>query len=277
MHAAEIVKSDRTESMQLADLLLSSHSPEESVRERQHEIFQQLLSGAPYLRQPNFTSIHTRDLEFLFAAYDARFLNGLCRPALNGHRLQFRLSPRMTRAGGKTSRYRTREGEARYEIAIASSMLFDGFRQTDRRITVCGRECDNRLEALQRIFEHELVHLGEMLCWERSDCSAARFQDIARRLFLHRTHTHELITRRERAADSGIRPGSKVAFTLEGQRLVGRVNRITKRATVLVAHPDGVRFSDGQRYKTYYVPIALLEAEAVPAQPAVESGGDSSR
>jgi hypothetical protein len=256
--------------MDLSDLLLSSNPPEDSIRERLHEIYQLVLAGAPYVRQPNFTSIHPRDLEFLFAAYDARFLNGLCRTALNGRRLEFRLAPRMTRAGGKTSKYRTREGLARYEIAIASSMLFDGFRQTDRRISVCGRECDNRLEALQRIFEHELVHLGEILCWERSDCSADRFQSIARRLFLHRSHTHDLITRRERAADSGIRPGARVSFTFEGQRLVGRVNRITKRATVLVAHPEGEQFSDGQRYKTYYVPIAHLQAEAVG-----ESAGES--
>ena len=89
-----------------------------------------------------------------------------------------------------------------YEIAIASSMLFDSFREADRRITACGVECQDRLEALQRIFEHELVHLGEQLCWGASDCSAARFQEIAGRLFLHRAHTHNLITRRERAADS---------------------------------------------------------------------------
>jgi len=277
MHAAEIVKSGFPESARLAEILLASHPPEESVLENQRAIFHQVLSGAPYIRQPNFTSIHRRDLEFLFAAYDARFLQGLCRIALGGRKLAFRWSPRMTRAGGKTSKYRTRDGESRYEIAIASSILFDGFRQSDRRATVCGRECDNRLEALQRIFEHELVHLAEMLCWERSDCAAARFQDIARRLFLHRTNTHELITRRERAADSGIQPGARVAFTFEGRRLVGRVNRITKRASVLVADPEGIRFSDGRRYKTYYVPIALLEAEGVPSQPAVESGGDSSR
>jgi hypothetical protein len=174
----------------------------------------------------------------------------------------------MTHAGGKTARYRARNGEKSYEIAIASSMLFDGFRQTDRLITVCGLECRDRLEALQRIFEHELVHLAELLCWGDSDCTAARFQDIAARLFLHRAHTHNLITRRERAAASGIRVGSRVIFAFEGRRLTGRVNRITKRATVLVEDPEGVKYSDGLRYKVYYVPIAWLEP-AAPRNPSV--------
>ena len=137
-------------------------------------------------------------------------------------------------------------------------MLFDGFGEQDREITVCGLPCANRLEALQRIFEHEMVHLIEQLCWQNSNCSAPRFQDIAHRHFLHRAHTHQLITRRERAAQSGIRVGSRVTFEFEGSRSTGRVNRLTKRATVLVEDAEGERFSDGGRYRRYYVPIVHL-------------------
>ena len=165
----------------------------------------------------------------------------------------------MTHAGRKTTQYRSYDGQVSYEIAIAVSMLFDGFGATDRRITVCGLECKDRLEALQRTFEHEIVHLAEQLCWGSSDCKAMRFQDIAARLFQHRAHTHDLITRQERAAQSGIRLGSLVSFTFEGSLLVGRVNRITKRATVLVEDPGGRKYSDGLQYKTYYVPITWLK------------------
>lgn len=115
------------------------------------------------------------------------------------------------------------------------------------------------LEALQRVFEHELVNLTEQLCWQSSKCAAPRFQNVATRIFLHRAHIHDLITRRERALVSGIRIGSPVIFTFEGRRLMGRGNRITKRATVLVEYPDGVKHSNGLRYRTYYVPIACLE------------------
>jgi hypothetical protein len=37
------------------------------------------------------------------------------------------------------------------------------------------------------------------------------------------------------------------------------VNRVTKRATVLVPDPAGLEFSDGTRYRPYYVPLSLLE------------------
>jgi hypothetical protein len=60
-----------------------------------------------------------------------------------------------------------------------------------------------------------------------------------------------------------------VVFLFEGRTLAGRVNRITKRATVLVEDPDGQKYSDGMRYKTYYVPISflkLLPASAAEAQ-----------
>jgi hypothetical protein len=66
------------------------------------------------------------------------------------------------------------------------------------------------------------------------------------------------VTRGERAANAGIRTGTHVGFLFEGKRLEGRVNRITTRATVLVEDAEGQPFSDGRRYKTYYVPLPLL-------------------
>ncbi len=243
----------------LAEMVLSLRPRAELIQERVNQIQRDVLAHSRYIREANFTSIHSRDLEFLFAAYDERFFASLCRQALEGRKLRFRLSPRMTMAGGKTTRFIARTGEVSYEIAIASSLLFDGFGEMDRAISACGLECKNRLEALQRIFEHEMVHLTELLCWENSECRAARFQDIAGRLFLHQAHTHNLITRRERAAVSGIRIGSRVTFVFEGRRLTGRVNRVTKRATVLVEDSDGRKYSDGSRYKSYYVPIAHLQ------------------
>ena len=246
----------------LADTVLSLRLPEESIQHRVRQIHQDVLAHSRHIRVADFRAIHPQDLEFLFDAYDNGFLGGLCRRALNGQKIRFRLSPRMTRAGGKTTRFVKRSGEVGYEIAVASSILFDSFGDESRRASACGLECANRLEALQRIFEHELVHVIEGLCWESSNCAAARFQDIAARLFLHRSHTHSLVTRRARAEALGIRLGSQVIFAFEGRRLTGRVNRITKRATVLVEDSEGQEYSDGLRYKTYYVPIAQLEPAA---------------
>ena len=243
----------------LAETVLATALLEEIIQQRLRQIYDHVLTHSSYLQKGDFATIHPRDLECLFSAYDDAFFGGLCRRALNGRSLNFRLSSRMTRTGGTTARLKTRNGEVLYEISIGVSMLFDGFGDADRRVSVCGLECESRLQALQRIFEHEMVHLIEQLCWENSNCRAQRFQSIAARFFSHRAHTHNLVTRRERAAQSGIRVGSCVTFTFEGQQLIGRVNRITKRATVLVKDPAGQTFSDGLRYKVYYVPTAALK------------------
>jgi hypothetical protein len=250
---------ESTAAHRLAEFVLSSQWDEADICERGRQVKEYLLAHSQFVRRVDFQEISRRDLELLFEGCDRIFFNGLCSQALNGQRLTFRLAPRMTRAGGKTARIVSRNGVVSYEISVAVFILFDSFRPGERQVTVCGAECANLLEALQRIFEHELVHLVENLCWAHTDCSASRFQDIARRLFLHRSHTHNLVTRRERAAASGIQVGSRVAFRFEERELSGRVNRITKRATVLVEDPAGVPYSDGLRYKTYYVPIGLLQ------------------
>lgn len=242
----------------LSRILLTRDPGPARVRRWTREIGRRLLVASPYASKPNFTDLHTDDLYFLFAAYDARFLEGLCGKLLGQAGLNFRLSSRMTRAGGKTTRQRSPDGTTHFEIAVATSILFDGFLGGDPVVTVCGLPCHHRLGALQRLFEHELVHLAEWLCWDESHCNRKRFQGIAARLFRHRAHTHELVTRSERAATLGIGIGTLVSFRYRGRLLQGRVNRITKRATVLVGDPNGELWSDGRRYVRYYVPLGAL-------------------
>ncbi|MBI2481332.1 MAG: hypothetical protein HYV60_22635, partial [Planctomycetia bacterium] len=172
---------------------------------------------------------------------------------------------RMTQAAGKATRVQhrdrhTKEVGTEYEIAVSTTLLFQTFHDVDRPIVMSGIECRDRLEALQRILEHELVHLIEFIIWQQSSCSAARFQSIANRYFGHTEHTHQLITPRERAfAKFGVRAGSRVSFRVDGQHYVGVVNRITKRATVLVEDSHGIRYTDGKRYTKFYVPVGLLK------------------
>src|SRR2546428_2988444 len=121
----------------LAEAVVAFRLPEELIRKHIQEIHQGVLAHSRYIREANFTSIHRGDLEFLFGAYDERFFNGLCLPALErGSR--FRLATRMTNAGGKTTRFLSRTGDVSYEIAIACNLLFDGFGDRDRSIRVCG-------------------------------------------------------------------------------------------------------------------------------------------
>lgn len=238
--------------------LLHSAPGPERIHRWTGEIAHRLLRSSPHAVEPNFTRIHPDDIAFLFAAYDERFLDGMCGRLLGSSGVSFRLSSRMTRAGGKTTEFRRPDGTTTFEIAVATSILFDGFREGDPEVTVAGLTCRDRLSALQRIFEHELVHLAEALGWDETHCGRARFQNIARRLFGHQAHTHQLLTRSHRAAELGVAVGALVSFVHRGRRIEGRVNRITKRATVLVEDPEGGLWSDGRRYVRYYVPLGSL-------------------
>ena len=51
-----------------------------------------------------------------------------------------------------------------------------------------------------------------------------------------------------------------VRFRFDGVQHTGIVNRIRKRATVLVEDREGQRYSDGKHYIKFYVPVQFLEA-----------------
>jgi hypothetical protein len=257
------VRIERTR--RLGELLYQSPGAWADRETKQKLIADRVLSRSKVMVGRNFQSIARQDLELMTYAYDELFLEGLSLPIAESFGLSFRLSSRMTRAGGKTTRtiYKTGRGKPpriEYEIAISTSLLFQSFRPGDRPIRVCGYDCRDRLTAMQRIVEHELLHLCEMLVWNTSDCAANRFQSIARNMFWHTEFRHELVTQQERAAKQyNIRPGSRVAFRFQGETKIGLVNRITRRATVLVEDPRGERFQDGRRYVKYYVPIHQLK------------------
>lgn len=241
----------------------------DEVADRSRRIYDEMLGRSPNLDTGNFTRIGPDDLERLFAAYDREFFRGRLGEMLledGAHPMDFRLSRRLTSAAGQTMRLvRAIQKQGRklekveYEITISTTLLFHTFQNVDRRVMVGGLECRDRLEALQRIFEHELLHLAEFLGWGRSNCKATNFHALSRRIFAHEGVYHQLVTPREAAGVAyGIVAGNRVAFEHEGVRHVGVVNRITRRATVLVESPGGRLFSDGKRYQTFYVPLPML-------------------
>jgi hypothetical protein len=253
------------------DVLAIENSPE-TIAAKTAAIHQALLATSPRITQANFTVIGPDDLLSLLDHYDRSFFGGWLGQAVRAKTAgptRVRLSGGMTRAGGKTTRYRTvtpRGEKLRYEIAIAHRMLFMTFGEIDRPVTVCGLPCGDRLQALQRIIEHEIIHLVEMLVWDESSCSGIRFKKLASRIFGHTDTHHALVTPREHAAvRHGIRVGSQVEFDFEGRLLSGRVNRIHRRATVLVEDDRGLQYSDGRRYAKIYVPLALLRPCAAEA------------
>ncbi len=261
------------------DLLAIRNAPE-AVAAATADIREVLLGGSSCVREADFRQIGEEDLARLFALYDERFFGGWLARTVKEKAavpLRLRLSTTMTRAGGKTIRkcWRSPDGVRRetYEIAIASRMLFMTFGRVDRPVTVCGRVCADRLSALQRILEHEILHLAELLAWGKSSCAGRRFKLLAANLFAHTDNKHALVTPREAAAvEHGLVVGSLVEFDFRGRRYAGRINRIHRRATVLVEDPDGRRYSDGKHYTGFYVPLQVLRPLPPPAAPPKAAG-----
>jgi hypothetical protein len=235
----------------------------DQIAARTKHIRAAVLSKSKYIDDPNFTTIHPADLELLFAEYDDKFFDGQIRKTLGTVPLHFGLSKRMTSSGGKTAHYTGRADEKQwYEISVSTTILFGCFGGDDHRpIAASGIVCRDRLNALQRVMEHELVHLVEMLLWDKSSCAKPRFHSITLRFFGHTENRHQLITPKEKAiVKYGIKPGMAVRFRCDGVEHNGVVNRINNRATVLVEDRKGQRYSDGKHYTKFYVPVQMLEA-----------------
>jgi hypothetical protein len=247
------------------DLLSLKVSPK-ILASRTQSIYQSVLVESRHMKSGNFAALDTDDVSRMFYLYDGQFFSGWLASAVQAASdspLTFRLSGTMTSAGGKTIRTRTRgrPGQQRthYQIAIASRLLFMTFSDVDRTVTVCGIVCTDRLQAMQRIMEHEILHLAEMVAWNESSCSAPRFKRLAVNIFGHPDTRHHLVTPREHAAvRHDIRVGSVVEFSFDRRKYVGRVNRIHHRATVLVESEEGVRYTNGRYYRKFYVPLGEL-------------------
>lgn len=242
------------------------HGHEELTR-LDEEASRAIADQCPNLAGGGFARLTCAELRVVFTVVDGIYLRGalqqLCQS--RGEQLDFRLSARMTHTAGTTTWLRPRgrnPSPGRFVIAIAPGVIHDSFRLLPEA-TVCGVACPNMATALMRIMQHEMVHLLEFLCYGRSSCAADRFRQLVFRLFGHTESRHRLLTPHERARlTHGVQPGDLVEFEFEGRTMTGRINRISRRATVLVPDSSGARYTDGRHYRRFYVPLDLLRPTA---------------
>ena len=237
-------------------LLNLRYSPSE-IDKKVKAIYSKILSYSKNLDSGNFKSFSTDDLRHLFELYDRYFFNNFFTKNY-GDTIFFRLSNRMTRASGKTTYWKNNKT---YEICLSTVLMFQSFGDVRRKIKVSGIVCHDRIEAVMRVLEHEIIHLVERVLFETSSCFKPQFKQFSRNVFNHSDVTHQLVSHYERADKIfDLRVGNRVSFIVNGEMYIGLLTRITKRATVMVAAPDGPLVdSNGKRHSKYYVPLPLLK------------------
>jgi len=226
------------------------------IRRTNRKIYRQILRESENIDQGNFNAIAIKDFARLFELYDLHFFDRYFHNEYNG-KIFFRLSERMTKAGGKIA---YAKGTDVYTIYLSTALIFQTFGGVTREVTVNGIVCQDRLEATMRILEHEIIHLLELVFFDSTSCSKPRFKQLSQNIFSHTEVTHRLVTQAELAQEQhNLRIGSTVSFEYGGETYRGIIARITKRATVMVRNRAGnFRDLQGDRYSKYYIPLENL-------------------
>jgi predicted SprT family Zn-dependent metalloprotease len=238
------------------------NSPQEAARKRE-EVRRALIAQSKNIDSGVINRMADSDLRLLFELYDAVFLERYFAMNFAGS-ITFSLSARMSKSAGKTIYPKNlkslKPDQEKYELRMGI-VLFFKYDQLSRDKKVNGLRTGDSLEAFQLVFEHELCHLIELHFYRESNCKRERFKTIARNLFGHTESYHQLPTSGEIAEEKyNLRVGDRVVFTCETGKVEGVIQRINKRATVMVPDKKGdYRDQQGQRYAKWYVPLPLLK------------------
>jgi hypothetical protein len=246
------------------EILNLKHSAK-NILQKRSRVFKVLVESSSNIKSGKIEAISTGDLQLLYQLYDQVFLNNWFNTNYRG-KLKFALSRRMTRSAGLTKfpkdKGRVKPENLTIEIRIGVDFLFQ-YDMAEGDKTVGGITTSNSLEALLLVFEHELCHAIEYICFGTTNCSGDRFKSLVGRLFGHTGKFHNLPTNRQIASQKlDLKPGDRVSFSFKDNKLQGILYRINKRATVMVRDKQG-QFADkqGNRYAKYYVPLDMLEKD----------------
>ncbi|GAH13327.1 unnamed protein product, partial [marine sediment metagenome] len=122
------------------------HYSQKEILAKTNKIYMNLLNYSDRVSESNFTKISVEDLKFLFEQYNKDFFSGLLEDLLNKeqkYKLIFRLSSRMTKSGGSTSKI-IKKDQTIYKISISSYLLFQSFSDIKRKIKINGIICKDR-------------------------------------------------------------------------------------------------------------------------------------
>lgn len=248
--------------MDVKDLLPTIY-PRTQIDKKREEVRIEFLNRSKNVNSGDIKIISTEDLSLLFNLYDELFFNFYFRDNFKAV-LRFSLSQRMNKSAGKTVMTKSLKPSSQqqviYEIVMAVKFFFN-YDQLSRDKKVNGIYTTDALNAFQLVLEHEICHLIEFYAFKKSSCKGQRFKNLAYNIFGHTDVYHQLPTEGEIASDIyGFKAGDRVSFLYEGKNYKGIINRINKRATVMVMNPKGDYVDKaGNRYGKWYVPLSNLK------------------
>ena len=230
-------------------------TPKCRISELRSKISEKLLQNSRIIEEMNFSAVSVDDLRALFFLYSEYFFNNWFSQYKNMYwHPRHSFSENMTSAAGKCIRTAGRI-RYHYEIRISSNIIFN-YGNCEDGVGSGGLIASNRLEALQLVYEHELIHLAEFLYFGDSNCKTDRFKTMANNIFGHKSSYHDLPTNKDIAeSEYEIKVGSNVNFEFNGEDFRGQVIRINRRATVLVKNSES---ESDNSYSKYYIPIDHL-------------------
>ena len=201
----------------LTERVLSLRLPETVIRQHLQEVRQHVLAQSRSIKEPNLKR---------FTRATWRLFRGLRRPLFlmafavrPGGARPVSHSTALPRLGrGHRKRIRSRAGDVRFEIAIASGMLFDGFRDPEHRAMVCGLNAQSPGCATAHLRTRVDPPGGTSVLGDQQLLPGTVSGD--RRPPVPAPRALTILTRREIAARSGILRGSQGrSFEFEGRRL----------------------------------------------------------
>lgn len=234
-----------------------------TIQQKRKAVREGLFKNSENIKSGKIKSISHRDLRVLYEFYEEIFFDNWFRDNYKGQ-IRFDLSRRMTKSAGLTKCPKNVSELEPEQILITICIGVDFFFKYDHlegSKNVCGIKTTDSLEALQIVFEHEMVHALEFILFHNSNCGKERFKNTVHNLFGHTESHHEIPTNKIIAREKlGINIGDKIEFAFEDKALVGYITNINKRATVMVENPHGIYLdSSGKKYMKYYVPLSCIK------------------
>ena len=224
----------------------------ETIQKKRAIILTELLSRDSGFCSVPVKSIAASTLSQMLELYDDLFLAG----CLKRMAIRVTLSSRLTSSAGKFLYIRGMFGRIKQaEIRMSSDFLL---RLNQGPFELNGLSVSTPQEAFLLVFEHELCHALETQLYGKTGHSS-RFLALANGLFGHTATRHKLPSRRQEAAQEGLRVGMHASFCHKERLLCGTITYIGKTATVMVPSACGdYRDQKGNRYDKYRVPLSQL-------------------